>query len=679
MKLFCIILSFFTFQLNAQEDDAFCTQVFQLKDLIQTMHYNPKPVNDSLSKEVFKMFIDKIDPEDYLLFESDLEIFSKDRYKIDDYVLNGNCDFIDKYVDVIRNRIQGTNEIISNLKTADFDYSGWDTLHFDSKKKSAYFKSDENHKDYWNRMIRYRIILEIMDRTEDKSDFLTKFDSLEPLVQPRIIENELCKLNELKFQKGDLKKSIQESFLDTYVKYQDPNSSFFNPSEKTMFETSVANSQLSFGIWTDKNKDGEIFITHISPGSVAFANGKLDENDVLRSLKSGDDKLTAFCVSNFDVLSFLNNEAYNTVVFEVKKKNGDIKKVELTKTELKVENNTLESYIIDGTQKIAYISIPAFYTDLDSPSGFGTANDFAKELFKINKAEVDGLIIDLRFNGGGSMKEASELSGIFIDKGPVTILKHRNNDNVTIKDQYRGTIFDQPVVVLVNEYSASASELFAGVLQDYNRAIIIGSPTYGKATSQYIFELSEQKNLGYCKLTVEKFYRVTGASHQKIGVTPDVTLPSIYRNFESQEKHNAFALENDTTSVDLIHEAYPEVNTKLLKSKSLSRVENNADFQIIQSQNKDLVKYLFNKKVTYAFTPENVYEDISGYKNIWNLEDDSESLFSLKNTASTEEALLFDEEKAELNASIREELSKDIYIFEAFNIINDYINLNTKP
>ncbi|WP_127845778.1 S41 family peptidase [Psychroflexus aestuariivivens] len=677
MRLFCFIFSFFTFQLYAQ-DEKFCEQVFQLKDLVQTMHYDPKPVNDSLSEEVFKLLVDNIDQEDYLLYKSDIELFSVDRYKIDDYVLNGNCDFIDKYVDVISNRINQTSKIISNLKNEKLDYSGWDTLFFDSKKKSAYFRSDDNHVDYWNRMIRYKVILEIIDQTETKSEFLKKFDSLQALVQPRIVENELCKLNELKFQKGDLKKSIQETFLDAYVKYQDPNSSFFNPSEKNMFESSVSNSQLSFGIWTDKNDDGEIFITHISPGSVAFANGKLDENDVLRSLRSGEDKLTAFCVSNFDVISFLNNEAYNTVVFEVKKKNGDIKKVELTKSELKVENNTLESYIIEASPKIAYISIPSFYTDLDSPTGFGTANDFAKELFKINKAEVDGLIIDLRFNGGGSMKEASELSGIFIDKGPLTILKHRNNDNITIKDQYRGTIFEEPVVVLVNDYSASASELFAGVLQDYNRAIIVGSPTFGKATSQYIFELSEQENLGYCKLTVEKFYRVNGKSHQKIGVLPDVILPSIYNNFESQEKHQAFALSNDQTSVDIEYETYPDIDFEDIQSKSASRVKNNADFQLIKKQNIGLVNYLFHKKVSYSFTPENVYEDVSNYKKIWDFEYDTEPFFSLKNTASTEEALLFDPERAKLNVSIREELSKDIYIFEAFNIINDYINQNQK-
>ncbi|MFN2260650.1 MAG: S41 family peptidase [Psychroflexus sp.] len=678
MKKICFILSFFTFSLYAQNDE-FCRQVFQLNDLVQAMHYQPKPVDDSLSIEVFKMFVDNIDPDDYLLHESDSEIFSKDRYKIDDYVVDGNCEFIDKYVDVIKNRIQNTKRVISNLKTEEFDYSGWDTLYFDAKKKSAYFESKANTESYWNRMIRYKIILEIIDQTEDKADFLAKFDSLETLVKPRIVENELCKLNELKLQKGDLEKSIQETFLDAFVKYQDPNSSFFNPSEKAMFETSVANSQLSFGIWTDKNEDGEIFITHISPGSVAYANGKIDENDVLRSLKSGEDKLTAFCVSNFDVLSFLNNEAYNTVVFEVKKQNGDIKKVELTKTELKVEHNTLESYIIDESQKIAYVSIPAFYTDMDSPTGFGTANDFAKELFKINKAKVDGLIIDLRFNGGGSMKEASELSGIFIDKGPLAILKHRDKDNITIKDQHRGTIFDKPLVILVNEYSASASELLAGVLQDYNRAIIVGSQTFGKATSQYIFELSQQNSLGYCKLTVEKFYRVTGQSHQKIGVIPDVVLPSLYKNFESQEKHQAFALDNDKTTLDLKHDAYPEINLELLKSKSHSRVENNPDFQLIKTQNKALVKYLFNKKVTYAFTPENVYEDVSEYKKVWDFEDDTSPFFNLKNTASTAEALLFDDEKAKLNSTIREELSKDIYIFEAFNILKDHINQNPKP
>ncbi|WP_223035076.1 S41 family peptidase [Hanstruepera marina] len=670
---------FITIQAFGQNNSLFCKQIEAVNDMVNKHHYNPKPIDDDFSTAVYHLFINKLDDRQVFLTQEDLQNFGKDSLLLDDYIKNKECNFITKYTLTLENRIIQSKSILENLKNQVLDYTGKDTLYFDADRKVKYFKSEAHQKRYWNKRLRYEIITDIIEKDSILLDAKANFNALEQELKPKIIQQQICVLDELLNQNGGLDRYVKEIFLNAFLHYQDPNSTFFNASEKTQFETSVSNSQLSFGLFTGKNKKGEIIITYIQPGSSAFKHGTLEVNDVVKSLESNSDILETYCVSNNDVMAFLNNSKHKTVSLELKKQNGTIQKVKLTKIKSDVETNNITGYIIKNDEKnIGYIKIPRFYTDLESPNGLGVANDVAKELYKLQKESINGLIIDLRFNSGGAMKEAIDLSGMFINRGPLAILKYNNGERFTIKDSQRGSMFNKPMLILINGYSASASEFFAGAMQDYNRAVIVGSHSYGKATAQIILPLNDDSSYGFVKLTVEKFYRATGKSHQQEGIKPDIKLPSVYDNFDSGEKNMPYSLVNDTINPQLKPLVLKKIPLKNIANKSYLRQKQDSSFLKIKSLNTSILNKLIHKKKQYPLTLNNVYDDFNEFKTIWNAFNSlklDEGAFIITNTNSTNEIISYNDENKQQNQDHLTRLSKDIYINEAQQILIDIINL----
>ncbi|MEH6535665.1 MAG: S41 family peptidase [Psychroserpens sp.] len=665
---------------NGQDENMFCDQLLALETMVKTNHYQPKTVNDSLSTNVLDLFLYTLDGDKRLFTKDDIDTFEKDRYSIDDYIKNKRCDFINKYIMRLSERIEHSKTIISSLETETFDYSGKDTLRFKPNSKFRYFKDDTEAKRYWSKRIRYNILYALVENDSVLEDIETNFSKLETDLKPKLIQKELCKLEELQNRLGSIENFVKASFFNAYLHYNDPNSSFFSPTEKEIFENSLSNDQLSFGIITAKNDNGDIIIAHITPGSAAFKEGDFEVNDVIKSLQTDTKTLETYCVSNDDVLAFTSDRNHNTVTFKIKKQNGIMKDIELTKTKTKIEENTVSGYIIESKSKVGYINIPSFYSDFESPNGLGLANDVAKELYKLQKENIEGLILDLRFNGGGSMKEAADLSGMFINRGPISILKYNDGETYTIRDFNRGRLFNKPIVVLVNNYSASASEFFAASMQDYNRAIIVGSQTHGKASAQIILPLDEDERLGYSKLTVEKFYRVTGQSHQAQGVVPDIILPNIYDGFRTQEQYEAFALKNDT--IDAVKK-YPKLKAlpiNELKKKSQLRVSDDIAFTGIQDLNQLILDNYFNLDTEYLLTLKNVYNKIITYRNQWQSINQPinthVSDFMVKNSAFTKEIVSFNDDQKQINETILKDIQQDIYIEEAQAILQDLLILN---
>ena len=665
--------------LLAQQNTTFCEQLGALKNLIKTAHYSPKAFDDSLSVQVHKLFIKTLDDNHDFFFAEDIAQFETDKYQLDDYILNGDCDFITKYSRILQQRIKDSKEMVSILQNKTLDYSGKDTLYYRADKNYGPIKDEAHAVKMWNKRIRFKLISRALEQDSIYEHVKTNFKTLEADLKPKVIQNQLCILDEMLSKNGGIDNYVKERFLNAVLQYQDSNSSFFNLNDKRIFENTLSTDRLSFGVNTEKNNDGDIVIAYITPGSPAFKDGNLEANDVLQSLSSGKDHLDTFCVSNDDILAFTNNDSHSTIVFKVKKQNGSIKYVKLTKDLLKVEENTIEGYVVEGEKKFGYIRIQSFYTDMESPKGMGVSHDVAKELLKLEKEQIEGLILDLRFNGGGSMKEATNLSGMFIDRGPVSVLKYNNGSTYTLKDPNRGTIFNKPLVILINEFSASASEFFAGAMQDYNRAILVGSPSYGKASAQIMLPLEKDKDLGYCKLTVEKFYRITGLSHQSKGVEPDIKLPSLYTAFRSREIDEPFALKNDSIKVSARFQALPSFPMKDLVSQSSTRVSGDSAFQKLSSIGKSIAEDYIYKDGQYPLTLDNIHRDLNGYMSLWDaheaLKRDSTSGIVLKNTAATLDVLQYNQEDEKKNAETLATLSKSFYIEEAYYILNDYISL----
>ncbi|GAA3789630.1 carboxy terminal-processing peptidase [Corallibacter vietnamensis] len=681
MTYYLRLLTFFLVcsNIKAQTTDLFCEQVQAINDIVKKAHYQPKPLDDDFASGVFNLFLLKLDERQRLFTETDIALFSKDSTLIDDYIKNENCDFINKYITTLESRISLSKSIIENLSNTALDYSGKDTLYFDFERPISYFKNEKEQVKYWNKRIRYEILSNIIEEDTTLANAKSHFKSLEKTLKPKIIQQQICILDELLNQSKGIDGFVKESFLNAFLNYQDPNSSFFNVSEKARFENSLSNDEMSFGIYTAKNKNGDIIITYIKPGSAAFKNGGFDKNDVIKSLKSKNKELETFCISNSEIIDFINDTNNATITFRIRKKNGTIKNIQLTKMKSQVESNTITGYVINNTiAKLGYIKIPSFYTDLESPNGLGVANDVAKELYKLQKEGIQGLIIDLRFNSGGSMKEATDLSGMFINRGPLAIQKYNSNQTFTIKDANRGSLFNKPLLVLINSYSASASEFFSAAMQDYNRAILVGSPSFGKATAQIILPLNDTETLGYAKVTIEKFYRATGKSHQLQGVIPDVVLPSIYDDFNHGESQKSYALSND--SITPMLKLYPlkPLPIKQINTQSKERRQQKNSFESVKDLNKTLLKNVVNKKTQFSLTLENLFNDYKTYKSTWDAFDNlslKNDTIPFQNTASTSEIISYNTDEKKQNQSILNNLSKDIYINEAQNILIDIINL----
>jgi carboxyl-terminal processing protease len=679
MKFYFTTLILFISSCLQAQNVSFCKDLQAVNTIIADSHYSPKAVNDSLSKAVFKLFLNKIDEHQRFFLQSDIESFKADEFMFDDFINNKQCDFIKRYSEVLSNRIAASKTFLETLKNENLDYSGVESLHYKSDKNYNYFKDTNALKKYWSKRVRYRILRKLVENDSILEDITSNFKELETDIKPKVIDNEICLLQEFENSLGGINRFVEVSFLDALAKYQDPNSAYLSASDKTQFEKSVSNSQLSFGIETTKNNNGDIVISYISPGSTAFKNGEFEINDVILSLTSKRETIESYCLSNKTITSFINDDNIDEITFRIKKKSGQIKSITLGKSSLDVEGNSITGFVLSETVNIGYIQIPSFYTDTESINGLGVANDVANQIYKLQKENISGIIIDLRFNGGGSMKEAADLSGMFIDRGPVAISKVRNEENYTIRDPNRGSIFNKPIVILVDQFSASASEFFAGAMQDYNRAIIVGGTTHGKATSQLIVPISDNKETNFLKLTMGQFFRVTGKSHQNLGIVPNITLPGIYDNYKTQEKYKDFSLENAATDVTLKHRPKPKQDYRSIVDKSQKRIENDSIFNTIKTFNHIFINDYVNRTGNYPLSLAFVFNDDKKYNEAWNAYsiavENNKSIYQVLNTRSTNDILSYNEEDKKLNNELRDKISKDPHIQEAFYIINDILQL----
>lgn len=673
----CLITSFlFSLAANSQSEPPFCEQMAALKSLVESQHFKPKPLDDALSSGVYKLFVKRLDEDKILFTDADIAVFKKDSLLIDDYLRDNNCDFIQKYIKTLRQRIAETKQVLESYRNTKLDYSGTDTLKYYRTKESGYFDDTAAMKKYWSKRLRFEILSKMTEEDSLIERLKKNFNILETEIRPKVFEKMLCQLDEMENAEGSIERFTTETFLNAFTNYQDPNTTFFNNTDKTMFENSVSTSLMTFGLYTDKNEEGEIVVSYVTPGGAAYFEGTIEEGDVVRSLRSGTSVVETTCISNEEITAFLTDNNHTKVTFRIKKKDGTIKLVNLSKKADKAVENLIRGYVVKKEFPVGYISIPSFYTDFESPNGLGVANDVAKEIYKLKKENIQGLIIDLRFNGGGSMKEASDLSGMFIDRGPVSILKYKDGETYTVRDANRGTVFNKPIVIILNGYSASASEFFASLMQDYNRAIIVGAVSYGKSSMQAIFPLDEEKEeLGYCKITTDMFYRVTGQSNQSRGVIPDIIFPSMYDGLDISEKHIDFALSNDSVAVTVPHKPKRKIPINFLKEKSEYRMSLDEGFRKIKDLNKALVNNYIKKDTIYSLTLRNVYGDLNGYNELWkdfiSYFENRKGVLTVRNTASTEELLQYNDDEKKINAFSMDEIGNDIFIEEAFNIISD--------
>lgn len=532
--------------------------------LLEEGHFRPHKIDDAFSKEVLTKFLKDLDGDKNYFSQADIDAFNKYGNKIDDEIHGSPLESFYAINDVYTKRVNEVSQLYEDYLAKPFTFTKDEDLERDADKL-AYPKNIADRNDRWRKQLKllvlekYVLAQEEREKNKGKKDFVAKADST--------LEREAREQVGKQFDRFFTTKKNRETldanfsiFVNAITGAMDPHTDYMPPLDLRTFKEAMKGSFFGIGAQL-KEDDGKIKIGTLVSGGPAWKSGELKENDEIIKVAQGAEEpvdVTGYSVT--DAVKLIRGSAKGSEVrLTLKRADGTIKVVSLLRDDIKLEDTFARSAIINGPHKIGYIYLPEFYADFDKPNGARSAKDVAKEVEKLKNEKVEGIVLDLRGNGGGSLYDVVEIAGLFIDEGPVVQVKGRGDKSQVLKDKNKGVLYDGPLAVLVDETSASASEIFAAAIQDYKRGIIVGSTsTYGKGTVQrniplnpeneiQLFGSSAKEDLGTVKLTLQKFYRINGDATQLRGVVPDVILPDRYDFLKIREKDNPYSLKWDET------------------------------------------------------------------------------------------------------------------------------------
>jgi carboxyl-terminal processing protease len=675
---------------TAQSTIQTANEAFVLTRMVQKFHLEPKPVNDAFSAELLDKLLKESDNDKIYFLQSDIAQFKLYTTKLDDEINNKQTNFLNLFINIYQQRLKQADSLADVITKKPFDFTIAEKITI--KEDTSYPATIAAMKDKIYKQIKHEALEALVD------DAPYEFEKATAFKQKKFLDS--AAVFAVKKAGRSFKRSIEEILQNPSGSAQfignmyckciavcfDPHTEYFPPVEKEDFDAALGKQPFRFGFKLKEDKDEGVVIDNLEPGSPAFKSGQLNKGDKIQSIQwegkqtvdvSGDD---AKQVS--ELLSLSNHDKMKMTV---KKSDGTTAQVTLNKEQDKSEEDEdkVKSFLIKGDKTYGYIYLPAFYEDWESKNNNvkGCANDVATEIIKLKKENIDGLILDLRYNGGGSVQEAIELSGIFIDAGPVAQYKTTDPKIYTFKDVNRGTIYDGPMIVMVNRYSASASEMVAGTLQDYHRAIIVGSPTYGKATGQNVFPmdttvtyetLDKKQSNNYIKITMSKLYRLTGATAQANGVIPDIELPDLLNVYGERESDEPTALPATPIDANKYYRPYTAVDISAVKTKINNEVKTDPYFNYVQHASDDLLKEKQPRDVSLRFADalaleaEDDHADpIDSLKQSYR----SGAPFTITNNKSELERLKANEYLNELNDDFKEAILADPYIRISYKVL----------
>jgi carboxyl-terminal processing protease len=672
MKKISLVFLLTTSVLFSQNSDRTCEILNKINTLIQSEHIRPKPVDDSLSVFVFDHLINELDPSRNIFLKSEYDEMSrKYRYQLDDLILQNDCSFLTDITSQYQNNLIRTKTVLEKIQSETIDYTVKDTIRFYKKSFPFYLKKEELEKA-WLKKLRYQI-LDDMVETSDKLDSIkVNFSAMESTAKKIILNNEICRINTLL----ETKISQEEKLYNFFCTYFDPHTAYFSDDSKSSFVASLSKEHLSLGMTVNLNEKNEIIIAEIDPNGPAYQTGQIKKGDQIVSISNQKDTLQVSCSSLESISTMILSEANKSITLTLKRNSGKNFDVFIEKQVMKDEENSVFSFMVGKDSKIGYIKIPSFYADLDQNNRKGCSDDVAREVIKLERDNMKGLVIDLIDNGGGSMEEAIKLAGMFVDYGPISIVVDNKKNQTVVNDPYKGMLYKGPIVVLVNSNTASASEFFSAIMQDYNRALLLGSTTLGKATMQTILPLDEDKTTDFLKITINKFYRVTGKSHQYIGVTPDVILPEFYENVYQKESDFPTAIKNDSLIPFLKYKPYVKRNliNQLAKS-SRQRLADNEYFNNINKINVKIDQLANTPKAEIPVTLDAIFKQQKDINSLWleinNFNKENNPLDVYNSTVNQFLLGVYPSEKT-INQYQIDNLKTNPYLNEAVNIINEF-------
>ncbi|HEY2727846.1 MAG TPA: S41 family peptidase [Parafilimonas sp.] len=687
IKIFFILFFLFNSLLSfSQPVNKAATNAYIISRMAEKFHIQPRILNDSLSNDFFNQLLKQLD-EDHIYFnKEDITHLSAYKFQLDDQIKQQKTDFLKLITAIYTKRLQQADTIIDDI--------GKKTLNFSVTEKFTVAEDLSYPADVisMNNKLYKKIKLEVLSNLLDLNDKLSLknpskqkqiLDSAQFVFQKKVQSVYKRDITRILQSPGGVEQFVANEYCKALASCYDPHTEFFPLTEEENFESELGNQQFRFGFAIKEDDDGGVSINDLEPGSPAFKCGLLNKGDKFQTLQwQGQNAIDVSDADAKELGDILSQSNHDKITVTVKKEDGTLRTVTLIKAQEEADDDTkVKSFLLKGDKTFGYISLPAFYNNWEDEStgNNGCANDVAKEVLKLKKENITGLILDLRYNGGGSIQEAVELAGIFIDAGPVAQMKSRSDEKIfTLKDVNRGTIYDGPLLILVNGYSASASELVAGSLQDYNRALIVGSSTYGKATGQIVLPLdttininadnSDKKADNYLKVTTDKLYRITGKTAQFTGVTPDIVLPDFLQADPQREADDPFALLPTNVDANKYYQPYPKLPV--------------ASLQSIAKQDADTIKY-FHQLQQYIdqYKLINASHDVSlNWKDAL-AEEKTDSLpavvdtinfavkYSIQNNAYDLEKLKADASPNDINEEFIKYLSHDPYIKISYDLL----------
>ncbi len=556
---------------------------YTITRMAEIYHVQPRPVDNTFSADLFSQMIHALDGDKIYLNDEDIRQLSLSKDKLADQLLNKKEDFLNQLIVLYTKKINQTDSILDTLSKSKFDLNLNES--YTVFEDSSFAPNETLRKIKLYKLVKRNILETVVDIYEaDSTKKNIKTDSLEPAARKKVCHAFKRDIQRIRQTKGGLAGFVRNAWCESVASCYDPHTEFFSPGKKEEFQGELGDKQLQFGFSLGEGKDATE-ITRLKPGSPAYKSGLIHEGDQILALQwEGNEEVDVSDGSVDEVNAFIAGDHGNSLTLTLKKSDGTTRKVTLQreKSTLDDDNSKVRSFILKGEHRVGFISLPAFYTDWNGEEGGsnGCADDVAKEIIKLKKENIEGLILDLRYNGGGSMLEAIALAGIFIDSGPVGMTRNKEGKIYTMKDINRGSVYDGPLILLINGFTASASEMVAGTLQDYHRALIVGSPSFGKATAQVILPLDtlfDEKHLdrmktadNFIKITIDRLFRVNGMSAQQTGVIPDIFLPDFSETQSEREKSLPFSLPNVSIDANKYYHPYPSISVDPLKSFSKS-------------------------------------------------------------------------------------------------------------
>ena len=642
-----------------------------VKYVVEKGHYKSVDINDNISEKIYNNYINQIDGQKRFFLQSDLRQFEKYKYKLDDQLKDYDLTFFNLVFETSIQRIKEVKSYYNEIINSKFDFSSNETIDLDYENKT-YASSKKDIKERWRKQLKYSTLDVISLKLGDSIDIINEETRDESML--------LIKKNT-----DDFFQYVEEmdrddwfaNYINSFLNQLDPHTVYFNPDEKDKFDTNISGKFNGIGARLTKT-EGNVKIVDIIVGGPIWKDKLLDIGDIILKVAQEDkDPVDIIGMKLDDAIKLIKGPADSFVTLTVKKITGDIKEVIIKRGLVELEELYAKSTLINKNDKnYGYISLPKFYIDFSDKKSRNSANDVKNEIIKLKNNGISGLILDLRNNGGGALQTVVDMTGLFIEKGPIVQVKSTGNRKQVLFDKDPKIVWDGPLVILMNKMSASASEILAGALQDYNRAVIIGNEkSFGKGTVQNVIDLNRfisnsSYDLGAIKITTDKFYRINGESVQLEGVKSDIVIPDSYKYIFNGEKDEKNPLEWDK-----IDAAYFEKwnNNDFVNKISLltqSRIDNDDYYSLINDRAKWLKDRQLNKRISLNFNSYNKflnqqrdkskkYESLTKYEN--------SLIFKLLKT----EKQFIMSNKELLNSRNRwhRNLTKDLYVDEGVKVL----------